>query len=418
MRIPFDRETELLEVAGRGPDLEQSLEPTGDGDAHEYRASAEREVLDVVRRLDEQIQPADTPDDDGASALPPPRDELAREELRSTALSRDWALPALRWYQAEALAEWRAADWRGVVELPEAADTELVGIAAIAERGVSALVLVPSRLSLDRWVRAIERCWPHAIGRIGDGEPRVAPITVVTFTAMSAWAPRIGDRFGCLIVEDAHRVGRDCSIDVLERIPATARLGLTSRRATPPDALARHLGPCVYSLSAAELEHPTRAPYDTVTVLVALSPEERVRYRELRNRFVAVYADVARSMSNLPWSEFVRAASKYVDGRRGLHAWRAYRALVAFPEGKRDMIRQLLERHRGAQVLVLTGDTNTAYEVARALLITPITHELGRAERNRALERFRRGEISALVSAQSLDEEVGLPSVTVQGCRC
>jgi len=43
----------------------------------------------------------------------------------------------------------------------------------------------------------------------------------------------------------------------------------------------------------------------------------------------------------------------------------------------------------------------------------PLTSEIGRAERQEALERFRRGELRALVSAQVLNEGVDVPEADV-----
>ena len=109
----------------------------------------------------------------------------------------------------------------------------------------------------------------------------------------------------------------------------------------------------------------------------------------------------------------MRAASQYEDGRRALAAWHGYRALIAYPDGKREAVRRLLARHRDARTLVLTADDATAYAIARELLIAPITREIGRAERAQTLDRFRRGELSALVSPQVLDEGLDVPDADV-----
>jgi superfamily II DNA or RNA helicase len=148
-------------------------------------------------------------------------------------------------------------------------------------------------------------------------------------------------------------------------------------------------------------------------VPIELAGDERVRYRDLRRRFAAAYAQAARAMPALAWNEFVHMASRSAAGRDALEAWRAYRALLAYPAGKRAALRELLARHADARALIFTGDNATTYAIARELLIPPITHEIGRRERERLLERFRTGEVTTLVSSQVLDEGLDVPDADV-----
>jgi superfamily II DNA or RNA helicase len=77
------------------------------------------------------------------------------------------------------------------------------------------------------------------------------------------------------------------------------------------------------------------------------------------------------------------------------------------------MLRSLLERHRAARTLVFTADNDTAYQIARAHLVMPLTCDIGRRERDQALDAFRRGSIRALVSARVLNEGVDVPDADV-----
>jgi len=189
---------------------------------------------------------------------------------------------------------------------------------------------------------------------------------------------------------------------------APARLGLT---ATPPEsaALERHIGPVVYSLGVADLVGDGLAAFDIVTVPIELGREERARYRELRGKFAARYAAFQRATGGASWHEFARESGRTAAGREVLAAWRASRALIAYPSGKRDALRALLAHHAGTRTLVFTGDNATAYTIARELLVMPVTCEIGRAERARMLDRFRAGDASVLVSSQVLDEGLDVP---------
>lgn len=335
------------------------------------------------------------------------------DECRTPRLAGTWSLPELRWYQREAIARWIAADRRGVIVLPTGAGKTLAAIGAIAELSVATLVLVPTRVLLDQWARALAAAWSHPIGRLGDGDHQVLPITVATYASAIGWAPRIGDRFGLVIVDEAHHVGAWCPAEVLEMLTAPARLGLTATPPIDPAALRRHVGAVSYARSVDDLAGDALAPYELSSVPIALTRAERLRYRDARARFTAVYAPFQRALPEASWAEFVRAARQTASGRDALAAWREYRALIAYPEGKRVALRELLARHAGQRTLVFTSDNATAYAIARELLVMPITHEITRAERALALARFERGEIGVLVSSQVLDEGIDVPEAEV-----
>ncbi|HEX5063249.1 MAG TPA: DEAD/DEAH box helicase [Kofleriaceae bacterium] len=334
------------------------------------------------------------------------------DTIEPTALEPRWSLPELRWYQREAVTAWRDAGDRGVVVLPTGAGKTLVALAAIAELGVSTLIVVPTRLLLDQWGRALEAAWPHPVGRLGDGDYRVAPITVATYASAVTWAPHIGDRFGLVVVDEAHHVGAWCPSEILEMLVAPSRLGLT---ATPSQAAAlpRHIGPLVYDLTIEDLRGEALADYTIETVDIELTPDERSRYSLHRSEFAKFYAQLMRIDPGTSWRDFMSVARRSERGRDALSAWRASRALLAYPDAKRRAVRDLLARHATERTLVFTADNTTAYAIARELLVPPITCDIGRVERKRMIDRFRAGETTVLVSAQVLDEGFDLPEAEV-----
>ncbi|MEO8701944.1 MAG: DEAD/DEAH box helicase family protein [Kofleriaceae bacterium] len=393
MRIRFDRGTLVLEPESSEEDPSQFPGATWDERSRAWRVPAERHDEVLVRMADVGVRPADN--------VTPER------------LGNEWSLPELRWYQQAAIQRWETAGRRGVIALPTGSGKTLVALAAIARVGAAALCLVPTRVLLDQWATALAACWPHPIGRLGDGDYQVAPITVATYASATTWAPRIGDRFGLVVVDEAHHVGAWCPSEIFEMLAAPARLGLTATPPPPGGALGARIGPVVYSLPVDALTGSALSDFDLVTVPVELERAERDRYHILRSRFATVYAGLARALPGLSWSEFVRSASKSVDGRRALEAWRSYRSLLAYPEGKRAALHELLQRHAGARTLVFTPDNTTAYAIARELLVVPITHEIIRSERTLMLDRFKTGEISVLVSSQVLDEGFDIPDADV-----
>lgn len=395
VQIRFDRGTILIDHARAGVDPRTLPGVVWDPRVRAWRAPADTYAPLVARLADEQVR--------FDSRLP---------EHQAPPMA--WPIPDLRWYQRDALAAWGAANHRGVIALPTGAGKTLIAVAAIASWGVPALCLVPTCVLLEQWVRVLSRHVAE-VGRLGDGERHVAPVTVATYASAITWAPRIGDRFGLVIVDEAHHVGGGCPGEVLEMLVARARLGLT---ATPPVgdaalALERHLGPVVYALAVDDLVGDALADFDLVTIPIRLSNDERARYEEARRSFAATFASFQRAAPGADWQAFVAAAMRSEDGRRALAAWRTSKEILAYPEDKRRILRELLSRHADRRTLVFTQDNRTAYEIARELLVHPITHEIGRGERARVLARFDAGDVNVLVSAQVLDEGLDVPAAEI-----
>ncbi len=393
MRIRFDRGTLVIDHTENGVDPTTYIDAIWDPDLSAWRAPAHRLSELRARLSDNGVRPSDEP--------------------RTAKIDGPWLMPPLRWYQQAAIDAWRAAGDRGVLALPTGAGKTFAAIGAIAQLGVATLVLVPTRVLLDQWARALGGCWQRPIGRLGDGDHRVTPITVATYASAVTWAPRIGDRFGLVIVDEAHHVGAWCPAEVLEMLCAPARVGLTATPPAPTGALARLVGPVVYALSIADLVGDALADYEITTVPIALDRDERAVYRALRGQFATAYAAHQRSRPASGWHDFVKSAQRSQHGRSALAAWRGARGVLAYPLGKRAALREILARHAGDRVLVFTADNATAYTIARELLVTPITCDIGRAERARSLERFRSGEASVLVSSQVLDEGLDVPDAEV-----
>lgn len=64
-------------------------------------------------------------------------------------------------------------------------------------------------------------------------------------------------------------------------------------------------------------------------------------------------------------------------------------------------------------MLIFTADNETAYAIAREHLVMPLTCDIGRSERDDALERFRSGQLRTLVSARVLNEGLDVPDADV-----
>lgn len=89
-------------------------------------------------------------------------------------------------YQTEALQAWLKAGRWGSVVLPTGAGKTFLALRAIAECGVTTLVVVPTLDLLHQWYASLENAFEMAIGIWYGQEKRLEPITVTTYP--SAWA--------------------------------------------------------------------------------------------------------------------------------------------------------------------------------------------------------------------------------------
>jgi superfamily II DNA or RNA helicase len=341
----------------------------------------------------------------------PLRDEVASIEAGPGAFhSID-----LRPYQRAAALSWQSSGQRGLVVLPTGSGKTRVALALIAALAVRTLCLVPTRALLAQWSAELARVYDGAVGCLGDGQQRLEPITVATFESAYRFMPRIGNHFELLVIDEVHHFGAKVRDEALEMCAAPWRLGMT---ATPPGepALTRLgalVGPLVYELGVADLAGSYLAEFELVVVPLGLDRDERARYAAEQRTFSEVRRAFQRLYPERSWAEFVAWAAPSVEGRAALAAWRRARKLLGFTRAKAAAVRVLLARHRRDKVIVFTADNAAAYAIAREQLIMPITCDVSRRERERALDAFRSGALRALVSARVLNEGIDVPDAEV-----
>jgi superfamily II DNA or RNA helicase len=339
------------------------------------------------------------------------------DEVADSQPLRPGGLPAieLRPYQEAALLAWELAGRRGTAVLPTGSGKTRLAIAAIARANLPALCLVPTRVLLDQWARALEELLGTPPGRLGDGERQVAPITVATFESAWRHMHRLGNRFALLVVDEVHHFGCGLRDEALDMCTARYRLGLTATlpHGQAAQKLVELVGPTVYELRIDELVGEFLAPFDTIVLHLELTREERDEYEALMSGFRQVIGCFRRFHPGATWADFVKVAGRTDEGRRAIAAWHRSRSITAFPAAKRAMVGTLLARHREARTILFTADNPTAYAISREHLIMPLTCDIGRPERERALRLFQEGRLRALVSAQVLNEGLDVPDADV-----
>lgn len=320
-------------------------------------------------------------------------------------------------YQQEALEAWMQQRSRGVVVLPTGAGKSLVALMAIDARRRSTLVVAPTLDLVRQWYDLVRTSFGVPVGVIGGGDYRLAPLTITTYDSAYLHMEHLGARFGMVVFDECHHLPSEAYALAARFCLAPFRLGLTAtpERADGREAVLDELvGPLVYRRDIVELSGDYLAPYETVTIEVDLSPEERKLHDDARG----VYRDYVtragiRMGSPTGWSEFVMRAAQSEDGQRAMDAYRTQRRLALTASGKLDYVAHLLHEHRHDRAIVFTQDNATAYDVSRRFLIPAITHQTKVTERSEILAGLAEGTYTAVATSKVLNEGVDVPSVSV-----
>lgn len=411
MRLEFDDGTLLLRDApAEVPYAEW------DDRVEEYRAQAYRyrtllEWANAWNTAQEQAtlqQDLLQEVDDQASAYP----DLALE-------------PALqiepRDYQQAALDAWIDHDRQGTVVLPTGSGKTFLGLQAIADAGVSTLVVTPTIDLMNQWHATLTNAFgdqlPHGIGVLGGGSHTVTSITVTTYDSAHRYINEYGDRFGLLLVDEIHHLPAPTYQQIPEMSIAPYRLGLTAtyeRADGKHELLANLIGPVVYQEEVDKLAGEYLSEYETIHMQVDLTLEEREEY----DSEYQIYRDYVDTHEFDLWKEtgyqeFLKRTSYDPRGRRALIAKQRAEEIARTAAKKLDTLDTLIKRHYDDRVIIFTANNDFAYDISQEFIVPCITHQTQTEERTEILDRFRTGDYSMLATSQVLDEGIDVPAANV-----
>ena len=411
MRLEFDDGTLVLHDA---PETVPYAE--WDDRVDEYRAQAYRyrALLDWAGHWT---------DSDGQATL---QDGFTHDIEDAARAYPDLALtPALqiepRDYQQAALDAWRAHGRQGSVVLPTGSGKTFLGLQAIADAGVSALVVTPTIDLMNQWHATLTNAFgaqlTDDIGVLGGGSHQIGAVTVTTYDSAYRYINEYGDQFGLLITDETHHLAAETYLQIPEMTIAPSRLGLTAtyeRADGREELLEDRMGPVVYKEAVDNLAGEFLSEYETIQMSVELTSEERTEYDEEYQ----IYRDYVDSHDFDLWkeqgyAEFLKRTSYDTQGRRALIAKQRAERIARTATKKLDTLDNLLKRHHDDRVIVFTANNDFAYDISREFILPCITHQTDTDERTEILERFRSGEYSMLATSQVLDEGIDVPAANV-----
>ena len=410
MRLAFDDGTLLLKNA---PDTVPYAE--WDDRVDEYRAKAQH-YREIRKWANES---------GGQTTLRESTATVEEIEDVARAYSELYLTPSVaiepREYQQEALSAWQDNDRRGSVILPTGSGKTFLAVQAIADAGVSTLVVVPTIDLMNQWHATLTNAFgnqlPDGVGVFGGGSHNVTDITVTTYDSAYRYINEYGDQFGLLVVDEVHHLPAPTYQQIPEMTIAPYRLGLTAtyeRADGAHEELEDLLGTVVYREGVDELAGDYLSEYETIHLGVELTDEERATYDEEYQ----IYRDYVDSHEFDLWNEhgyqeFLKRTSYDPQGRRALIAKQRAEKIARTAEKKLDTLDNLLKRHYDDRTIIFTANNEFAYDISQEFVVPCITHQTETDERTEILERFRTGQYSMLATSQVLDEGIDVPAANV-----
>jgi DNA excision repair protein ERCC-3 len=298
---------------------------------------------------------------------------------------RPWTL---RSYQREAVEQFWAGG-SGVVVLPCGAGKTLVGAAAMAQAKATTLILVTNTVAGRQWKRELiarTSLTEEEIGEYSGERKEIRPVTIATYQVLTA---RRGGAFthldlfgardwGLVIYDEVHLLPAPIFRFTAD-LQARRRLGLTAtlvREDGREGDVFSLIGPKRYDAPWKDIESQGWiAPADCTEVRVTLTEAERMAYAtaEPEER----YRVAATARTKLP------------------------------------VVRALIDRHPGEQVLVIGGYIDQLHQLGEHLGAPIVQGSTTNKERERLFDAFRSGEVSTLVISKVGNFSIDLPEAAV-----
>ncbi len=311
-------------------------------------------------------------------------------------------LLALRDYQQAAIEQFyddgSSRGGSGVVVLPCGAGKTLVGMGVMEQVGSQTLILCPNTVAVRQWISELidkTNLKPEDIGEYTGEKKEIRPVTITTYQILTYRPSRNGRKnsnddfehfrlfnernWGLIIYDEVHLLPAPV-FRITAEIQARRRLGLTATlvredgRETDVFSL---IGPKKYDVPWRDLEQQGWIAEALCTEIRLDLPEE------LRMEYAT--ADDSRLQ---------------------------YRVAAENPQ-KLRIVDQLLDRHRGEQILVIGQYIEQLQAIARRTGAPLITGKTATRTREKLYAAFRRGEEKLLIVSKVANFAIDLPDASV-----
>ncbi|MCP4574749.1 MAG: DEAD/DEAH box helicase [Deltaproteobacteria bacterium] len=279
----------------------------------------------------------------------------------------------------------------GVIVLPCGAGKTIVGISCMAELQTSTLILTTNVTAIRQWKQELMDKTFLSEGDIGEysgNTKEICRITIATYQIMTYRPNKDGDfphltlfddrNWGLIIYDEVHMLPAPV-FQVTAGLQARRRLGLTA-------TLVREDG-------------------KEEDVFALIGPKKvDVPWKEMEQQGWIAKARCCEIRIPLP--ENLRMDYAVANKRR------KFRISSENP-AKQDLVREIMARHKGKQILLIGMYIDQLKEAAKGLNIPLITGSTSQKKRDSLYQDFKDGKISALAVSKVANFAVDLPDAAV-----
>lgn len=320
--------------------------------------------------------------------------------IRGDQLTLQWksVLPTgepfeLRDYQREAAEAFHQhgsqAGGHGVLVLPCGAGKTIIGIECMIALQCATLILTTNTSSVQQWKRELlekTTLTEEQIGQYAGDVKQIKPVTIATYQMLTYKADdefiHLGlfqsNGWGLVIYDEVHLLPAPV-FRATASIQSTRRLGLTAtlvREDQREEDVFSLVGPKRYEVAWKQLE-------DEGYIATAICTEVRVEFDPfMKERYYLA-----------PSRQQVRIAQENPN--------------------KISVLKQIMEKHRGAQTLVIGQYLSQLEAISTLLQIPLITGKMKNRDRERLYEQFRQGNLSVLAVSKVANFAIDLPDAQV-----
>jgi DNA excision repair protein ERCC-3 len=305
------------------------------------------------------------------------------------------ALFSFRPYQQQAAdafyAKGAAQGGAGVIVLPCGAGKTIVGISCMAQLQTSTLILTTNVTAIRQWKQELmdkTTLSEDDIGEYSGNTKEICQVTIATYQIMTYRPNKEGDfphltlfddrNWGLIIYDEVHMLPAPV-FQVTAGLQARRRLGLTA-------TLVREDG-------------------KEEDVFALIGPKKvDVPWKEMERQGWIAKARCCEIRIPLP--EELRMDYAVANKRR------KFRISSENP-AKQDLVRKIMARHKGKQILLIGMYIDQLKEAAKGLGLPLITGSTSQKKRDSLYEDFKEGKITALAVSKVANFAVDLPDAAV-----
>lgn len=353
--------------------------------------------------------------------------ELAKIPFQSK-INTNWELPSnitpfpkfkLYPFQKKAVEAWiNDGKGRGIIIIPTGGGKTHVAMDLISKVKTNTLIVVPTLVLFEQWKQKLQDYLNISevnIGFYGGGKKEILPFTIITYDSAHLYSKRIRDKFGFLILDEAHHLSGISYQKIADGYLAKYRLALTATLSSNDIAynvlLNKGFGKIVFETHPSDLQdNGVISKYKIETIKIEAKATKE--YKKQISIFQKYIID-KRLKGKQVFQQIIYRVNQDPKADTALKGYRKAREIAFAADEKLKALEKILKTHDSDKILIFSDIVAFCEKIARTFLIPCITNRTNSKERTTILEWYHRTPNAKLISSRILDEGVDIPDAKI-----